>query len=150
MKSLMIDIHNWIKKVSTKKKELNNYSVCPFARLFYKSPKLKIIKTTSDNIVVPDDFFEIIIFVIVNKITQNQLTLLCNNLNKKYKKLVFLPDHKSRKTFIKNIQTNNGKHNLIMCQPKNKLKEARDILKKTNYYKNWNKKYLKEIMKFGK
>ena len=148
MKRLMIDLHNWIIKISTKKKELGGYSVCPFA----KSAKYKIFKVNLNEI-IPDLFeldYDVIIFVLKQKISINQLKNKCKSLNKKYKDYVFLPDHKKYKTLIKDVQTNNGKHNLIICQCKKELNKAREILKKTNYYKNWSKKYLKEIMSYGK
>jgi hypothetical protein len=148
MKSLMIDIHNWIVKISTKKKELGGYSVCPFA----KSAKYKVFEVNLNEI-VPDLFeldYDIIVFALKQKISINELKNKCRSLNKKYTDYVFLPEHKKHKTLIKNIQTNNGKHNLIICQYKKELNKAREILKKTNYYKNWSKKYLKEIMSYGK
>ena len=71
---------------------------------------------------------------------------MCSELNEKYLDLIFLPDHKNRDTYINGVKTNNGNHNIILCQPKKKLKDARAALKKTDYYTYWDKEYLKEIL----
>lgn len=144
MKSLLTDIHKWIIHISSKKKELNGYSVCPFA----KSADYKVFKVNLKDI-VPDLFklsHDVIIFVIKDNISISKLKNKCKSLNKKYRDYVFLPDHKNYKTSIQGIQTNNGKHNVIISQHKKELRKARTVLKATDYYKNWSKKYLKEIM----
>jgi hypothetical protein len=146
MKRLMIDLHNWIIKITTKKKELDGYSVCPFA----KSAKYKVLEVKLNEI-TPDLFdtaVNVIIFSITDKVSIAKLKNKCKWLNKKYRRYIFLPDHKHSNTFIKDVQTSNGKHNLILCQVKKELNTARQILRKTNYYKNWSKKYLKEIMSY--
>jgi hypothetical protein len=148
MKSLLIDIHKWIIHISSKKKELNGYSVCPFA----KSAHYKVFKVNLKDI-VPNLFklnYDVIIFVIKGTISIKKLKNKCKFLNKKHRNYVFLPDHKKYRTLIQDIQTNNGKHNIIISQRKKELWKARTILKATGYYKNWSKKYLKEIMSYGK
>ena len=44
------------------------------------------------------------------------------------------------------MQTNNGKYNLVLCQPRKDLTEARKKLGKTNYYDYWDEKYLQEVL----
>ena len=148
MKSLMKDIYLWINRISFKSKILNNYSVCPFA----KSSKYKIFEVNFKdiNLDLIQHKCDVILFVIKEKISINKLKHKCKVLNKKYRNFVFLPDHKNSQTFIKKISTGNGKHNIILCQNKKELNNARNVLKKTNYYKNWSKDYLKEIMRYGK
>jgi hypothetical protein len=63
-------------------------------------------------------------------ITIDQITHLSEKYNQQYPDIIFLPDHKDRKTFINGVQTNNGKHNLLLCQLRSRLKIARDKLKK--------------------
>jgi len=58
----------------------------------------------------------------------------------------FFEDCASYNTFINGVQTNNGKYNLILGQPKEKLKKFREQLAKTTYYTHWDKEYLKEIL----
>ena len=68
-------------------------------------------------------------------------------LNLKYNDLVFLPDHPGHTldTGVK-AYSSNGRYNLILCQPKTKLRKARETLTKTKYYSLWNADYLKKIM----
>jgi hypothetical protein len=66
--------------------------------------------------------------------------------NKKYSEWLFFEDCATYDTFIGGVQTNNGKHNLILAQPKEKLRKFREILKKTSYYDFWSKDYYDEIM----
>ena len=44
------------------------------------------------------------------------------------------------------MQTNNGKYNLVLCQPRKDLTEARKKLAKTEYYDYWDKNYLEEVL----
>jgi hypothetical protein len=71
---------------------------------------------------------------------------LCDQLNDAHKDYVFLADHWDEETQIKNVRTNNGLYNLILCQKRSKLESARKFLRSKNYYKYWNKKYLKDVM----
>jgi len=66
------------------------------------------------------------------------------NLNNKNWK--FFEDCGSYNTFINGIKTNNGKYNLILAQPTEKLRQFREKLAKTSYYDAWNDEYLKEIL----
>jgi hypothetical protein len=60
--------------------------------------------------------------------------------------MVFLPDPKDKYTEINGVQTNNGEHNLILCQWRDNLDKARAKLQKTTYYTHWASEYLKEIL----
>jgi len=135
-------IQKWIDYLSCPQELLKGLAICPFA----KKAKFQIIKTKSFEIKPPTDDFEIIIYSVEKNITPDNLYNTCKELNKKYPELVFLPDHRDRKTFIKTLATGNGKFNLILCQRRDQLKQAREMLKKTDYYKFWSPEYLKEIM----
>ena len=139
-------INNWIKNISKKQKDLNGYAVCPFA----KTATFKIIQTKNNQVILPEEEYEVILFVLSDDIQVEDQIKLCKRLCLQHKEYVFLPDFKERKTYIKSVETGNGKYNLILCQSKEKLNKARDILKKTNYYDNWDKNYYNEIMSYGK
>jgi hypothetical protein len=135
-------INKWIDYLSCPQDLLTGLAICPFA----KKAKFQLIRTHTNKIIPPDEPFEIIIFLVEDNITFVDLTAACKSLNKKYPQLVFLPDHKNRDTYIKGLKTNNGKYNLILCQYRDQLEKARELLKHTDYYKFWDKGYLKEIM----
>lgn len=132
----------WIDYISLPQELIGGLSICPFA----KAAKFDLISTTTDSIILPEKDFEIIIFKVEDNITPEKLMHVCRELNTKYKALIFLPDHKERKTYINSIRTNNMKLNLILCQKRDNLNKAREQLKNTNYYSYWNNDYLKEIM----
>ena len=138
-------IRKWITQIKKPQKKLNGHPICPFAN--YKT-KIKCIEV-SENIEVVDfdnKEIEILFLFFSDEVSESFLKNKCNFLNQKYENLIFLPNHKERKTFINNIQTNNANKNLILCQDKNKLLKARESLNKTDYYSFWSEEYLKEIL----
>ena len=133
-------IEKWIESVSQAHPELGGFSVCPFAR----KAKYKIV-FCSVNSIEPEDSYDVIIYVI----EEEKLEVIqewVKKYNQKYSQWLFFGDCASYDTFINGIQTNNGKYNLILGQPKEKLRKFRDILKKTDYYSYWSKEYYDEIM----
>lgn len=138
----MKNINNWIKYISKPRDELGGMPVCPFA----SSSSLSIVDTDGSDVNPPTEDFDIIIYRFPEHYTIKKLNDLAKEYNVSYPEMIFLPDHKDRVTFINRVQTNNGKYNLILCQPKAKLEAARAKLKNTKYYSYWEKEYLKEIL----
>lgn len=138
----MNHIEQWVDHLSVDQSKLGGLPICPFA----KQSKYQIIETKDNYIKVPNEDFELLIFKLDKEISIDQLNELCNLLNKVISNLVFLPDHKDKKTNIQGIETSNGKYNLVLCQPKDKLLKARKQLNKTLYYSYWDQQYLKEIL----
>lgn len=134
------DIKNWIEKVSEVRPELGGFSICPFA----KKANYKILKIDIDKI-YPIENYEVIIYVIDEE-NLNVINSWVQFYNQKYKNWLFFEDCASYDTFINGVQTNNGKYNLILGQPKEKLRKFREILKKTEYYSYWSEDYYNEIM----
>lgn len=141
MNSIRSDIVQWIRSVSQHRPELNGFPICPYA----SGSKFEIIECNADEI-QPIDGYDVIIFVIENDLSLNKVQEWVSYYNQKYQNWLFFEDCKDYDTFISGIQTNNGKYNLILGQPKEKLKKFREKLAKTNYYKHWNREYLEEIL----
>ena len=137
------EIENWINKIKDTHPNLNGHSICPFA----KTNTYKIIKCSIDEIKPLNEKFGVIIFVIEDNITEKYIFKKIKEFNKKYSEYTFFEDLKNRPTFINEIQTNNGKHNLILYQNAKFLTRMRYILAKTNYYDFWSSTYLKKILK---
>jgi hypothetical protein len=140
----MLEQHiiDWIDKLLIPQENLGNYSICPYA----KAAEYEIIETDGSNINPPPWDFELIIYVLPNYYTQQELFSMAGEYNKMFPDLIFLPDHKDRNTFINGVQTNNGKYNLILCQWRDNLNKARKKLSGTAYYSYWTEEYLKEIL----
>lgn len=135
-------LKDWIKHISTPMKDIGGMPVCPYA----KETKYQVISVKDNDINPPSWFFELIIYVFPNDITIRDLKLTAEKYNKIFPELIFLPDHKNHTTYINGIRTNNGKHNLLLCQYRRELENARNKLRKTNYYQYWTEEYLKEIL----
>jgi hypothetical protein len=136
------DIKDWIVQISTPTDKLDGLSVCPYA----KGTEYELLETDGSNINPPPWDFELIIYVLPAEYTVDELRAIAVEYNKQYPDLVFLPDHKDRYTEINGVQTNNGKHNIILCQWRDNLEQARAKLKNTKYYTFWTEYYLQEIL----
>ena len=95
---------------------------------------------------MPNSDYDVIINVVEDDIDADSLYNAVDDYNRNYPNYKFIADHAKTKTYIQGIQTNNGKYNLVLCQPRNELTEARKKLAKTNYYNYWDKNYLKEVL----
>ena len=135
-----IDIEEWLIRVSEVRPELGGFSICPFA----KKAKYKILNIDIDKI-YPIENYDVIIYVIQEE-NLDVINSWVKHYNQKYNQWLFFEDCASYDTYINGVQTNNGKYNLILGQPKEKLRKFREILKKTEYYSYWSEDYYNEIM----
>ena len=135
-------IENWIERITQPRTELGGMSVCPYA----KGAEYELIETDGSDINPPPWDFELIIYKLPESYTIDEVFAIAEEYNKLYPELVFLPDPKDRDTYINGVQTNNGEHNLILCQWRDNLDKARGKLSNTSYYTHWSEDYLKEIL----
>ena len=136
------DILNWIQHVSEIRPELKGFAICPFA----SKSKYKIIESNIENL-DPIEGFDVIIFVVGSHYTLEEIQDWVDIYNTLYEKWEYFEDCASYDTYINGIQTNNGKYNLILAQPKEKLRRFREILSRTEYYDLWEEEYLLEILR---
>ena len=134
-------ILNWIKEVSKIRPELNGFAICPFA----ERSKFKIVECSAEEI-YPIDGYQVIIFIIEDYFDLNTVQFWVDYHNNKHENWKFFEDCGAYKTYINGIQTNNGKYNLILGQPTDKLRKFRENLAKTSYYDLWDDEYLREIL----
>jgi hypothetical protein len=138
----MEEIKDWIIRISKPTDALGGLSVCPFA----KGAEYTVHETDGSNISPPPWDFELIIYILPNHYSEQEVRDISYEYNTIYPDLVFLPDHKDRYTEINGVQTNNGVYNIILCQWRDNLSKARVKLKKTSYYTYWAEAYLKEVL----
>jgi hypothetical protein len=134
-------ILNWIKEVSKIHPELNGFAICPFAA----NSKFKIIECSAEEI-QPIDGYQVIIYIVEDHFDLDTVQFWVNYYNQNYTNWKFFEDCGSYDTYIQGIKTNNGKYNLILAQPTEKLRKFRESLSKTEYYDLWDDDYLKEIL----
>ena len=134
-------ILHWISQLSKIRPELGNFAICPYA----STANFDIIEEKLCQI-MPDPDYDVIIYIVEDNIDKNFLYDAVDDYNRNYPAYKFIADHGKTKTYIQGIQTSNGKYNLVLCQPRKELSEARKKLSKTDYYKYWDKFYLEEVL----
>lgn len=134
-------IFQWIKHVSQVRPELNGFAICPFA----SQSKYKIIECNAEDIMVLDGY-DVLIYIIEDYFDLDAVQFWVDYHNRHHEGWKFFEDCGSYDTFINGIQTNNGKYNLILGQPTQKLRKFRENLAKSTYYDLWDDDYLKEIL----
>ena len=134
-------ILHWIGQLSKIRPELGNFAICPYA----SNANFAIIDEKLSQI-MPNPNYDVIIYVVEDNIDKNFLYDAVDDYNRNYPAYKFIADHGKTKTYIQGIQTSNGKYNLVLCQPRKELSEARKKLSKTDYYKYWDKSYLEEVL----
>lgn len=138
----MHDLKHWISAIAVPQNNLGGMAICPYAGL---AAKYTLDRVDGELQLPPDLDFDVHIYLLPDTVSADTMIQMCADLNATHTKLVFLPDHKDRNTNINGVQTNNGVHNIILCQPKAKLRAARRALMKTEYYTYWSEDYLREI-----
>ncbi len=134
-------IFQWIHEVSKVRPELNGFAICPFAA----KSKYKIIECSAADI-EPIEGLDVVIYIVEDHFNLDQVLEWVEHHNQKHSEWKFFEDCGSYDTFINGIQTNNGRYNLILGQPTQKLRKFRENLAKTTYYDLWEDDYLKEIL----
>ena len=134
-------ILEWIRKLSEIRPELGNFAICPYAstaNFIILEEKLRKIR--------PRVGWDVVIYVVEDDHDQDFLYAMVDDYNRTYKKYKFIADHRKSNTKINGVPTSNGKYNLVLCQSRKELTEARTKLAKTDYYKCWDKKYLEDVL----
>ena len=134
-------ILHWIGQLSKIRPELGNFAICPYA----SKANYKIVEEKLSQI-VPNPNYDVIIYVVEDNMSAQFLYDAVDDYNRNYSDYKFIADHGKTKTYIQGIQTSNGFFNLVLCQPRKELTEARKKLAKTNYYDYWDENYLKEVL----
>ena len=134
-------ILHWIGQLSKIRPELGNFAICPYAsKANYNIVEEKLCQ------IVPNPDYDVTIYVVEDDISAQFLYDAVDDYNRNYSDYKFIADHGKTKTYIQGIQTSNGKYNLVLCQSRKELTDTRKKLAKTNYYKYWDKNYLKEVL----
>ena len=145
--SMKSHIKLWTKHLSTVQSDLGGLAVCPYAaRARYKILDRihKKIRFEKDQTLL--ETLDVLLYLKEFRMKKKDMYELCDQLNDTHKEYVFLADHWDTETNIKDVRTNNGLYNLILCQKRSKLENARNFLRSKNYYSYWSKKYLKDVM----
>ena len=135
------EVREWIKHVSVKRGELGGFAICPYAF----SASVHIEERALKDVTLIEADADVIIFI-VEDCSVAAMMATVDHLNMTYRDYMWLDDHKDEPTFINGVQSNFGKHNLILCQKRDTLLEAREQLHKTDYYSHWHQEMYKRII----
>ena len=116
-------ILHWIDQLSKIRPELGNFAICPYA----SKANFSILDSKLSQI-VPKPDFDVVIYVVEDNISAQFLYDAVDDYNRNYPEYKFIPDHGKTKTYIQGMQTSNGLYNLVVCQPRKELTEARKKL----------------------
>ena len=133
------EVREWIKNISEKRGELGGHAICPYAFsvCMYRGDRSE----RGDSERGAD-----VIVYIVGDCSVAAMMATVDHLNMTYRDYIWLDDHKDEPTFINGVQSNFGKDNLILCQRRDKLLQARENLHKTDYYTYWHQEMYKRII----
>jgi len=135
------EVREWIKHVSLKRGELGGFAICPYAF----SASVHIEERALKDVTLIEAGADVIIFI-VEDCSVAAMMATVDRLNMCHRDYLFLDDHKDEPTFINGVQSNFGKHNLILCQRRDKLLQARENLHKTDYYTYWHQEMYERII----
>ena len=148
-------LRTWILDVLSKPEPLlNNLPRCPYARAALVDNKVKFISTNN----YVDDIeklfadwnssLDVVVLVCQNNIDPDKFSADVKSINDRYVPLGFgcLEDHVAVPETLEDIVFNNGKYNLILCQPLDKLNKASEQLKGKGYYNNWSSDYFDSVV----
>ncbi len=148
MEEVLKDLEEWRDYVSKPRKELDGFAICPFSKkadIVYdiiKSEQEIII----DMILRERSNVEMFMLVDVNNILDNRtavsISKFFNDISDKYK---YFLDNPSNPVYMNGLDVSNKKYLIIIGQRTDVLGDARNKLKKTNYYEFLDKEYLEKL-----
>lgn len=148
MEKVLEHLKNWREFVSSPRKELNDFPICPFAKnveiifdVIESEESLLVQLLERERCSKP-----LFMFVDINDILTydraNYLIDFYNSISRDYQ--YFIDDVKNPQ-LMNDINTSNGKYLIIIGQRKDILNVSREKLMKTGYYKFLERKYLEKI-----
>jgi hypothetical protein len=145
-------IDDYIEYISLKRDELGGHAICPYAKAFLN--KTEIIESNNflkDAVKCMNNKSHPMLYIIYGnryKYNTNWLDHFCKEYKdySRSKDLWLIWDHPDQINSINGVQTNNKEYAILMIQGLSELNKYSLKLKKTNYYKFWEKKYYNQIV----
>tara|TARA_Y100001970_G_C13976018_1_gene720666 strand:- start:247 stop:747 length:501 start_codon:yes stop_codon:yes gene_type:complete len=152
------DVKKWISEFVTKPNPVfGNLPPCPFAQKAILDDKVEFLEldgvadypTLYGHIFNFDFETKDVLCMIAqpDHFTADETVKLAEDLNNHFMRddIVVLEDHPEIKESVKEVQLNNGTYILFLVQSLSKLNKFADMLRNTDYYKNWDPNYEKEV-----
>ena len=140
-------LKEWISNdLSEPKQDLNNLSICPFAKTALETNKIKFYYVSVLPEVVDLENIDAAVFIFDNDITPGALYDIAINFNKQNPQLVALEDHPLEPETLGDIVFNNKKYPIIIVHSREMLEHYRNFLRKKGYYDRWPADDLKDLL----
>jgi len=152
------EVIRWVKEfVEVPHPMFADYPPCPYAKQARLDGKVDFVELSDaepdSNIWCNIDHFDfkrkdvLVIIADATRWTPHYTQKLAAQLNGTYanRDLLIMEDHPKLIENVKDVKLNQGKYTLLLVQSRIKLKRFEDILKKTDYYKNWSKGYRESV-----
>ena len=152
------EVIRWVKEfVEVPHPMFADYPPCPYAKQARLDGKVDFVELTDmepdSNIWCNIDHFDfdnkdvLVIITDAKRWTPHYTQKLAGQLNGTYahRDLLIMEDHPKLVEKVKDVKLNQGRYTLLLVQRRTKLKRFEDILKKTDYYRNWSKGYRESV-----
>ncbi len=152
------DVIRWVKEfVEVPHPMFADYPPCPYAKQARLEGKADFVELTDmepdSNIWVRIDHFDfdnkdvLVIIADAKRWTPRYTQKLAATLNAAYshRDLLIMEDHPKLVERVKDVKLNQGQYTLLLVQTRSKIKKFADILARSDYYKNWSKKYRESV-----
>ncbi len=152
------DVIKWVKEfVEVPHPVFADLPPCPYAKQARLDGKVDFVELTDDH--ADGEIWQRInkfdsekkdVLVIIaqpDRWTAKETVKLAEDLNKhfKVKNLLIMEDHPDIIETVKEVKLNQGKYTLLFVQNRSKVAHFEKMLRNTDYYKNWDPKYEKEV-----
>lgn len=162
------DISDWIiERLSVNLEQFNNLPACPFAKealtknrvkVHYLDPKNRNKLSVKEYFIAELENYSyhwpkkkevVVLGCLPEYISSEELSEAVEEANEKFlsnRGFIALEDHPADFEQVAGYNLNQGTYALILLQEADKLYKAREILKKKNYYKNWDSEYYQSVV----
>ncbi len=139
------DIEKWIGQVVAKTHKASGKAICPYAKKTLQDRKVQITMAKKNVLAQIDHccslfsifHLDIVVLYFPYKINEKKLSSVCKKGFENNPDYAMLYDHPDNKGKHKGDSFSYGKAPLLMIQNLNKLKNAQQQLRKSNYYDAW-------------
>jgi len=146
------DIATWIiDTLSTDNPAFNGMPPCPFAKKALLTDRIEVIVVDNDTDFkltkgILSEGNDVVAYVFdPTTVTPAGLTNIAVSLNNKSPELIFLEDHPDETEQVQDFVCNQGKYACIFGAVRDGVLEAREYLKTTDYYNNWDEDYKQTV-----
>ena len=146
-------IEKWIMEFLSKpSKVFDDLPPCPYARKAWLDNKVEVKEIIVELEPVieyyinnwPGHLDVVLLLMDPTEFSSEYLHNICEMY--KNDKIVILDDHPDIVESVKDVRLNQGEYAILFLQCRDMLEKARDELRKTKYYDNYDKEYLKEVI----